>query len=83
MFILKIIYQQFRLSDVMDLTSRKRKSQWIAKSIDTYMDFGAEAASTSTNSLGLLSTVFLEAPAAQGWARTTVLSMMRCSISGS
>ena len=41
---------------------------------DDYEDFGI---------LSSLSSFFLEAPAAQGWARTTVLSSMMFSISGS
>ena len=66
----------------MAIPSRQFKVQRITQSINTQMDFVAEPASTSAKSLGRLTTVFFDAPAALGWARTKVLSMMRCSISG-
>ena len=60
----------------MNLSSCQLKAQRITQSIDAYVDFGAESSSTPAQGLGDLTTVFFEPPAAQGWARTTVLSMM-------
>jgi hypothetical protein len=47
------------------------------------VDFCAEPAAASPQGLGCLPAVFFGAPAAHGWARTTVLSRIRCSMSGS
>jgi hypothetical protein len=75
--------QIFSLRDIMPLPSSQKKAQWIAQSIYNGMDFGAEPASASTKGLRLLAPVFFKAPAAQGCARTTVLSSKIFSISGS
>jgi hypothetical protein len=75
--------QGLSLSDVMVLAASQLKAQGVAQGIHTHLDFGAAPASAPAQSLGLLTSLFEEAPAAQGWARTTVRSMMRCSRSGS
>ena len=75
--------QGLRLGDVMVLAASQLKAQGVAQGIHAQVDFGAEPASAPAQSLGLLTSLFEEAPAAQGWARTTVLSMIRCSRSGS
>ena len=69
--------------DLLCLTLSERESQWIAQSVNTHMHLRAEAASASSQSLRLLSPFLCGAPAAQGCARTVVLSIIRCSISGS
>lgn len=79
----KAYNQRFRLRDVMTLTGRQQKAQRVSQAIDAHVDFGAKAAATASERLGALVTVFLGAPAAQGCARTTVLSMIRYSMSGS
>ncbi len=71
------------LRDVMPLTSSQRKPKRIAQSIRAYVDFSTEATSAASECLAFLAAVFLGAPAAQGWARTIVLSTKRFSISGS
>lgn len=71
------------LSNVMALPSGQKKTQRVPQSIDIYMNFGAEPTATASEGLGGLTTVFFRAPAAQGCARTTVLSRMTFSISGS
>jgi hypothetical protein len=71
-----------RLSNVIALATRQNEEQRITQRIGDHMDFGAEAASTSTQGLLGLTTVFLSAPAAQAWALTTVLSRIRFSMSG-
>lgn len=71
------------LGDVVPLASSQDKAQRIAQPIDTYVDFGAEAASTAPQGLLGLTAFFFGAPAAQGWARITLLSTMIDSISGS
>ena len=70
-------------SDVMALTCAKPEAQGVAKPVHAHVDFGAEPASTSAKCLGNLAPLFRGAPAAQGWARTMVLSMIRDSMSGS
>jgi len=75
--------QIFSLGNVMPLTASQQKAQGIAQSIYNGMDFGAEPASAAPEGLGGLASVFFEAPAAQGCARTTVLSSRIFSISGS
>lgn len=75
--------QIFCLCNVMPLAASQKKAQWIAQGIYTRVDFGAEPTSATTERLGGLATVFLEAPAAHGCARTTVLSNRIFSISGS
>jgi hypothetical protein len=47
------------------------------------VDLGAEPAPAASQRLAFLPTAFFEAPAAQGCARTMVLSSKICSISGS
>ena len=80
---LVICNQLFRLRDVMALAASQKKAQRIAQGIYAGVDFGAEPTSAAPERLGSLPSFFLEAPAAQGWARTTVLSSMMFSISGS
>ena len=75
--------QIFRLCDVMPLTAGQKKAQRIAQGIYAGVDFGAEPSSTTSERLGGLPSFFWEAPDAQGCARTTVLSSMMFSISGS
>ena len=75
--------QIFGLGDVMPLATRQPKTQRITQRIYAGMDFGAEPAPAASEGLCGLPTVFLEAPAAHGWARTTVLSSRMFSISGS
>ena len=75
--------QVFRLSNVMPLAGGQQKAQGIAQGIYTDVDFGTEPAATTPESLCDLPAVFLEAPAAQGCARTTVLSNRMFSNSGS
>lgn len=54
------------LGNVMALSTSQDKPQRVAQGIDAHMDLGAEAASASTQSLGLLTPLFWGAPAAQG-----------------
>ena len=75
--------QLLGLGDVMALTSAKLEAQGVAKTIHAHVDFGAEPASAAPQRLGGLAPLFRVAPAAQGWARTMVLSMIRDSMSGS
>lgn len=77
------VYEFLSPSNIVLLPSGQPESQRVAKSVYTNMDLCAEPTSTATESLRYLPSVFFEAPAAEGWARTTVLSMIRCSISGS
>ena len=67
----------------MTLTHCQKIANWVTQRIHTYVDLGAEATSAAAEGLSSLSTVFFGAPAAHAWARTTVLSMIKCSISGS
>ncbi len=80
---LVICNQVFRLRDVMALAASQKEAQRIAQSVYAGVDFGAEPTSAASERLGGLASFFLEAPAAEGWARTTVLSSMIFSISGS
>jgi len=82
-FTLKANRQACCLGDIMPLTAGQGKAQRIPQGIHAHVDFGAEPASASSKCLDSLSTVFWGAPAAQGWARTTVLSSIRYSKSGS
>jgi len=75
--------QVFRLGDIIALSTRQRKAQRITQRIDRHMDFGAEPTPAASEGLGGLSAVFLDAPAAQGWAHTMVLSISSDSMSGS
>ena len=75
--------QTLSLGDVMLLSTSQDEPQGITQCIHAHVDLGAKPATVPTQGLGCLSTFLGGAPAAQGWARTTVLSMMRHSISGS
>jgi len=79
----KIGQQLMSLSNVMPLATGQSETQRVAQSIHAHVDFGAEATSAASQGLRRLSAVFFDAPAALGWARTMVLSSIRCSISGS
>jgi len=72
--------QMLRLGDVVALPSSQAQTQRVPQSIHRHVDFGGESASTASE--GLLA-MFFSAPAAQGWARMIVLSIMPCSMSGS
>jgi hypothetical protein len=80
---IKIGNQVIGLSNVMSLPASQEKAQGIAQGIYAGMDLGAESTSAASQRLGFLTTAFFRAPAAQGWARTTVLSNKIFSISGS
>ena len=75
--------QSIGLSDVMLLSPSQDEPQGITQGIHAHVDLGAEPAAAPAQGLGCLATFLGGAPAAQGWARTTVLSMMRHSRSGS
>ena len=75
--------QIFRLSNVMPLATRQKKAQGIPEGVYAGMDFGAEPAPAAAEGLLGLPPFFWAAPAAQGWARITLLSRIRFSISGS
>ena len=77
------IYEFLSLGDIVLLPSGQPVSQRVAESVDTDMDLCTEPTSAAPEGLRCLSSSFFDAPAAEWWARTTVLSMMRCSISGS
>ena len=80
---IKIRNQVIGLGDVMTLPSGQEKPQRIAQSIYTGVDLGAKSAPTAPERLAFLSALFFDAPAAQGCARTMVLSSKTFSISGS
>lgn len=82
-FKIEIGNQFFSLGNVMPLAARQPKPQRVSQGIYAGMDFGAEPSSAAAERLGCLATVFLDAPAAHGWARTTVLSRRMFSMSGS
>ena len=75
--------QTLRLGDVVLLPAGQYESQGVAQAVHAHVNLGAEPAAAPAQGLGCLATLFGGAPAAQGCARTTVLSMMRYSISGS
>ena len=77
------VYQPLGLRDVVLLSSSQDEAQGIAQTIHAQVDLGAEPAAAPAQGLGCWASFFGGAPAAPGWARTTVLSMMRYSISGS
>ena len=77
---LESVQQVLSLSNVVALPSSQAETQRVPQPIHRHMDFGGEAASAASE--GLLA-MFFSAPAAQGWARIIVLSIMPCSISGS
>ena len=80
---IKIRNQAFCLGDIMALPAGQEKSQRITQGIYAGVDLGAEPTSAAPECLAFLSTVFFAAPAAQGCARTMVLSSKTFSISGS
>ncbi len=71
------------LGNVMLLSSGQQEPQGIPQSVHAHVDLGAETTPAPAQGLGFLPPLPEGAPAAQGWAGTTVLSMMRCSRSGS
>lgn len=75
--------QAIRLGDIMALPAGQQKTQRVAQGIYAGVDLGAEPAPAASKRLTFLPTAFFEAPAAQGCARTMVLSSKICSISGS
>ena len=68
------VYQPLGLRDVVLLSSSQDEAQGIAQTIHAHVDLGAEPAAAPSQGLGCLASFFGGAPAAQGWARTTVLS---------
>ena len=80
---IKIGNQVIGLGDVMLLPAGQKKPQRLAQGIYTGVDLGAEPAPATSKRLAFLPAPFFEAPAAQGWARTTVLSSKIFSRSGS
>lgn len=75
--------QAFRLADVVALACRQQKAKGVAQGIYTGVDLGAEPSPAASEGLAGLPASFFGAPAAQGWARTMVLSSKIFSISGS
>ena len=75
--------QLLRLGDVVLLPSGQDESQGVAQAVHAHVNLGAEPAAAPAQGLGRLATLFGGAPAAQGCARTTVLSMIRYSRSAS
>ena len=75
--------QPLRLGDVVLLPSGQDEPQGVAQAVHAHVNLRAEPASAPAQGLGGLTAFFGGAPAAQGCARTTVLSMIRYSISGS
>jgi len=80
---IKVFDQAVRLSNIMSLSTCQEKAQGITQCIYAGVNLGAEPATTASKRLAFLPTTFFRAPAAQGWARTTVLSSIIFSISGS
>ena len=80
---IKLRNQAIRLGDIVALSPGQQKPQWIAQCIYTGVDLGAEPAPTAPECLAGLPSLFFDAPAAQGCARTMVLSSKTFSISGS
>lgn len=78
-----VAQQRLTLGAIMSFAARQSEAQRIAQGIRFYVDFGAESTTVASQGLGVLSAVFFGAPAAHGWARTTVLSSITFSISGS
>lgn len=79
----KVFDQVIRLSNVMSLPTSQEKAQWIAQCIYAGVDLGTKPATAASKRLGFLTATFFRAPAAQGCARTIVLSNRIFSISGS
>ena len=73
---------RFEVSYLNNPTSQD-EPQGITQGIHAHVDLSAKPAAAPAQGLGCLATFLGGAPAAQGWARTTVLSMMRHSRSGS
>ena len=71
------------LRHIMGLSAGQHKIQGMTERIDNQMNLGAEPAATAPQCLSGLSTVFFNAPAAHGCARTMVLSSKSHSRSGS
>lgn len=80
---IKFCNQVIRLGDIMPLSSGQEKAQRVAQRIYTGVDLGAETAPATSERLAFLPTFFFDAPAAQGCARTMVLSNRIFSRSGS
>jgi hypothetical protein len=86
---IKIGNQVIGLGDIMLLPAGQKKPQRVAQGIYTGVYLGAEPslegepAPAASERLAFLSATFFAAPAAQGWARTTVLSSKIFSMSGS
>jgi hypothetical protein len=57
-----------RLGAITRLPWRQDETEWVAQSIYTDVDFGAEPTTTASQGLLSLTAVFFAAPAAQGWA---------------
>ena len=75
--------QLLRLGDVVLLPPGQDESQGVAQAVYAHVNLGAEPAAAPAQGLGRLATLWGGAPAAQGCARTTVLSMIRYSRSAS
>lgn len=80
---IKICNQVIGLGDIMALACGQKKPQRIAQGIYAGVDLGAEPTPAASERLAFLPATFFAAPAAQGWARTTLLSSKIFSISGS
>lgn len=76
----RLIEQGGRLADVGLFGTREREADGIAECVDKAVDLGAESAARTPQSLWA---AFFWAPAACGWARIAVLSIMTSSKSGS
>ena len=70
--------QPLGLGDVVLLPPSQDEPQGIAQGIHAHVDLGAEPAAAPAQGLGRLAAFLGGAPAAQGWARTTVRSIIRC-----
>ena len=79
----KIGKQVFGLGDIVALPACQAKPQRVAQRIYAGVDFGAESTPAAPEGLACLPTAFFDAPAAQGCARTMVLSSKIFSMSGS
>src|SRR5439155_23966054 len=75
--------QRRRLGDIITLSTREHKIQWVAQRINNQMNLGAETGFTASQRLLRLPPLTWGAPAAQGWARMIVLSSTSHSRSGS
>lgn len=76
-----VSFNQFLgLSDVVTFATGQTKAQRVAEGVHAHVNLGAEPAPAASKRLF---PVFLGAPAAQGWARMMVLSIINHSMSGS